>query len=51
MIRYHEPEKQEKLEEAIRRGFINRQIHPDGVVCYQLTPRGMQQWIMEKMHG
>lgn len=46
-IRYSDPKKQEKLEEAIRRGFVIR--HFDGkIVTYELTIMGQVQWQSEE---
>lgn len=49
MIYYQDPEKQKKLEEAIEMGFIIRTRHPDGVLCYELTPAGLHQWQLERI--
>lgn len=51
MILYADPARQAKLEEAIRLGFINRTVHADGVPCYTLTQKGIQQWIHEKIQA
>lgn len=48
MIPYAEPEKLAKLEEAIQRGFITRTTQPDGILFYELTPRGLGQWNYER---
>ncbi len=48
MILYSDPVKQTKLEEAIQLGFIIRQIDPDGIIRYILTPRGQMQMHIEK---
>ncbi len=48
MILFSDPAKQAKLEEAIRRGFIARQIDNDGIVRYILTQQGGLQWLGEK---
>lgn len=51
MILFSDPEKQKKLEEAIRLGFIIRQEGQDGVYTYVITNHGMHQWMTEKMFG
>lgn len=50
-IYYADPEKQERLEEAIRRGYIIRERDPDGVYRYILTQRGMNRWVNEQFFG
>ena len=45
---YRDPAKDDKLREAIARGFIQKQIDPDGIVRYVLTQQGQIQWIMER---
>ena len=40
-------EKQKKLDEAIKLGFIIRKLGDDGVYTYTLTPAGMRQWFFE----
>lgn len=49
MIYYSDPEKQEKLEEAIRLGFIEMSRDNDGLIRYKLTNKGMVQWQREIM--
>lgn len=49
MILYDDPAKQAKLEEAIKLGFINRQLDPDGVYRYILTPQGQNEFMLYKM--
>ncbi len=48
MILFRDPLKQQKLEDAIQRGFIIRQTDPDGIVRYILTQMGQMQFMMEK---
>ena len=48
MTYFRDPAKAAKLEEAIRLGFIIRQLGDDGVYTYALTQRGLMQWVHEK---
>ncbi len=48
MILFRDPLKQAKLEEAIQRGFIVRQLGQDGIYTYALTAMGQMQWAMER---
>lgn len=43
----------DKLEEAIKLGFINRSVGADGILRYDLTATGLIQWMHEKQrpHG
>lgn len=48
MIYFSDPVKEAKLQEAIARGFIAKQIDNDGIVRYVLTPHGQIMWAMER---
>jgi hypothetical protein len=40
-------DKQNKINEAVERGFLIKTIESDGMVCYMLTPMGCVQWWIE----
>lgn len=46
--RFHDPVRQAKLEDAIHRGLIIKNIHNDGVPEYKITMLGQAQWVAEK---
>ena len=48
MTLYSDPKKQAKLEEAISLGLIIRTKEADGVYKYQLTQKGLHQWMFER---
>ena len=49
MILFCDEAKQAKLEEAIRRGYIIRHQDRDGILRYELTTNGANQWLLEKV--
>ena len=48
MIYYDDPEKQAKLDDAIKHGLIIRKKDSDGVYVYELTQKGIFQWRAER---
>ena len=45
---YRDPKMADKLQEAIRLGFIRHETK-DGMDLYALTQLGQQQWMMERV--
>lgn len=48
MVLFCDEQKQRKLEDAIRNGFILRTVDTDGIMRYRLTQKGINQWMREK---
>lgn len=48
MALFCNPEKQQKLEDAVRNGLIIRSVDTDGIMRYRLTQEGVTQWMRER---